>query len=467
MKKALFTLLGLVLSVFMTNEVICQNCDFSAGPRTGTAPFTVYFTPQVSIPSGLTLDYLIFVYGDGENSGARYSTTQVSHTYTVASIYQVTLIAYAKDVWNGDRYRCIVYYEDLITVQEQQNSYPTIVLSQDTLNFSYNQFDTLLYDNNESERYSNYRWEPNRRMGMRMSPSGPCTIHQIQVYCGKLYQEFKIGIYDFDNRPGNALYESYTLSSENIGWNTIDVSSRNIKVEGDFLASFNTIDTIATLGYNKNNSHRAWDYDGTEWSQFDETYFINAIVRYNNTSQNPKCSFKIKNAGLADLNITNIISDNDWIVELNPVILTIKNNEEKDIYFTIDANKADYGLNFGRITVSSNDPENPIKEIFIIYEKSITGIENTDISKQDIIRLSPNPAYDNVDITYNIFKASSVTLSITDNLGKNIVEFINNEYYEQGSYNKIYNLSYLSSGVYYCTLKTDGYTETVKLYITK
>ncbi|KAB2907490.1 MAG: T9SS type A sorting domain-containing protein [Ignavibacteriales bacterium] len=75
---------------------------------------------------------------------------------------------------------------------------------------------------------------------------------------------------------------NYNQAIANIipGWNKWDVSAQNIEVSGDFFVGliYNGLDRPA-FGYNTNNNGRAWDFDGTNWTMKDETYFIRALVK--------------------------------------------------------------------------------------------------------------------------------------------------------------------------------------------
>ncbi len=78
----------------------------------------------------------------------------------------------------------------------------------------------------------------------------------------------------------------------------------------------------------------------------------------------------------------------------------------------------------------------------------------------------PNPFNPATNIRYAIGNKQFVTLKVYDLLG-NEVETLVNENKPAGNYNVIFDASKLSSGIYFCTLKTAEFSKTNKMILTK
>lgn len=107
----------------------------------------------------------------------------------------------------------------------------------------------------------------------------------------------KMHIYFVSIVFGNATYKPIVLSNNNgtpgsdiinhpfknvsvvPGWDETDLTSYNIFVNGDFFIGlkYNGVDA-PTFGYDPVNNGRAWDFDGTNWAPWNETYFFRATI---------------------------------------------------------------------------------------------------------------------------------------------------------------------------------------------
>ena len=76
------------------------------------------------------------------------------------------------------------------------------------------------------------------------------------------------------------------------------------------------------------------------------------------------------------------------------------------------------------------------------------------------ISLFPNPGQDVINLRMNVNKMTTITIAITDILGKTIVnENITNS---TGQVNRQYELSEYTSGIYFVTIQSDDGTSTIK-----
>ncbi len=123
-------------------------------------------------------------------------------------------------------------------------------------------------------------------MSSQMSPAGPCKILKLKYYTtltDPLVSDFEPRVFNWaGTEPGtNILYET-TANAVDQGWTEVDISAQNILVDGDFMVGFGSITSGVYMGYNTTDNGRAWDYDNANatWSQWNETYFLRAVVEY-------------------------------------------------------------------------------------------------------------------------------------------------------------------------------------------
>ncbi len=94
-----------------------------------------------------------------------------------------------------------------------------------------------------------------------------------------------------------------------------------------------------------------------------------------------------------------------------------------------------------------------------------TYIESNDLRQS--FNAFPNPSTGNVTITFTLAKAGSVTVRISDNTGKKVVDVVTNKSYEIGKHNIEYDGKDLPSGLYFYTISTNEGINALKLVITK
>lgn len=99
----------------------------------------------------------------------------------------------------------------------------------------------------------------------------------------------------------------------------------------------------------------------------------------------------------------------------------------------------------------------------------LTGINHNSNSSPKEFSLSqnyPNPFNPSTKINYSLPKSSFVKLMIFDVLGSMVKEVVNS-YQPSGNYSVEFDGAKLSSGTYFYTLETDGFTETKKMLMVK
>jgi len=97
----------------------------------------------------------------------------------------------------------------------------------------------------------------------------------------------------------------------------------------------------------------------------------------------------------------------------------------------------------------------------------LTGINSNQIPSEFSLEQNyPNPFNPVTSINYGIPASMHVKLSIYDALGRE-VDVIVNESKPAGKYEAIWNANNFNSGVYFCKIQAEGFTETIKLMLIK
>ena len=104
-----------------------------------------------------------------------------------------------------------------------------------------------------------------------------------------------------------------------------------------------------------------------------------------------------------------------------------------------------------------------------IFDPSVTGLvnEKVEVPQKYILNQNfPNPFNPTTTISYSIPQNASVSITIYDLLGS-VVKTLINENKLTGNHSIIFNASDIASGIYYYTIKANGFIETKKLVVLK
>jgi minor extracellular serine protease Vpr len=143
----------------------------------------------------------------------------------------------------------------------------------------------LAYDDGEPS--SGYVWNTaGQGSAVRMTPTlSNAKLTKMEIYITGInsgtatYRPVVLG--NSAGQPGTHLVNlSSKTAATYPGWDPTDLSSYNITVNGDFFVGL-LYDGINTPGYGYDpvDNGRAWDYSGSAWSQWNETYFIRATIQ--------------------------------------------------------------------------------------------------------------------------------------------------------------------------------------------
>lgn len=118
----------------------------------------------------------------------------------------------------------------------------------------------------------------------------------------------------------------------------------------------------------------------------------------------------------------------------------------------------------GKMANPNNDNFPPVVQE---YESTKLNDTLTQFNKSNLIRNFPNPFSISTTIEYQIKKSNSVTITLYDNCGRQLLLLKNKSPHETGTYQVKLDGINLSSGVYYYTLQTDDYVETKQMLKTE
>jgi hypothetical protein len=91
-----------------------------------------------------------------------------------------------------------------------------------------------------------------------------------------------------------------------------------------------------------------------------------------------------------------------------------------------------------------------------------TGVKENELTQADV-KLYPNPAGEQINISANAIQTVPVTVSVIDILGKTVIS----KTYTQKQFTDAINISTLDNGVYFCNFKNEKSSRTLKFVVSK
>jgi len=92
--------------------------------------------------------------------------------------------------------------------------------------------------------------------------------------------------------------------------------------------------------------------------------------------------------------------------------------------------------------------------------------ENVKLSSFNLYQNYPNPFNPTTNINYSLSKNSEVVIKVFDYLGREVATLVNSEK-ESGNHTVQFNAKGLSSGIYFYSIKADGFSEVKKMHLIK
>lgn len=144
---------------------------------------------------------------------------------------------------------------------------------------------TLTYD--DGTPGGGYYWQVNGQCSAnRMTPTlSNATITQMEIYFTGVFSgnaTYKpIVLSSSAGQPGSDLVSlNFKTAATYPAWDVTNLSSYNIVVNGDFFVGLKYDGVNLPLyGYDVTNNGRAWDFNGSSWSSWNETYFMRATIQ--------------------------------------------------------------------------------------------------------------------------------------------------------------------------------------------
>ena len=190
-----------------------------------------------------------------------------------------------------------------------------------------------------------------------------------------------------------------------------------------------------------------------------EDFWGNALVIVNNGNNRPKLMwgkyptssvvlYLIYRDDSGSGNFTRIasVSNSTYTYTDNSVII---NQPGQTIYYKVKPLGKEY--------------TNTVSTTIIPYK---IGTESEDVLTYSLSQNYPNPFNPATVISYSVAENSLITLKVYDVIGNEISELLN-EVKEPGNYSVSFDASSLSSGIYFYTLKANGYSLTKKMLLAK
>jgi hypothetical protein len=116
-------------------------------------------------------------------------------------------------------------------------------------------------------------------------------------------------------------------------------------------------------------------------------------------------------------------------------------------------------------SISSNLYFPPVIKDYEVNKLELKIDELSEDNNSFYFKCYPNPIKDNTTIKYSINKSEKVTLTISNNQGRQLYFLKNKSIHEAGTYQvKLLGIN-LPAGIYYCTLQTESIREIIKLIV--
>lgn len=107
--------------------------------------------------------------------------------------------------------------------------------------------------------------------------------------------------------------------------------------------------------------------------------------------------------------------------------------------------------------------------IVLKLTENITNIDEYHseiITEYKLYQNFPNPFNPTTQINYSVYKPGLVTITVYNILGEPILTLVN-EYKKQGNYSVMFNSEKFSAGIYFYTIRINGFSETKRMIIAK
>ena len=271
------------------------------------------------------------------------------------------------------------------------------------------------------------------------------SLSYLQATSGYDFSDHQAGIFNIQtNTDDITRYLHTSFEGLEAGW---------VYDGGGFYADQNGYDLAR-------NGERAYGFDGNEqWvisPKFQVPNHNNAMLSIwaHMLNIGRQCSVYISTSDTNRTSFTQLLgtiapSNENW----NDYYYSLRPYKNQNVYLGIFYNQTN-----GYITLD---------DIQVTRPKVLTSLENEVPENFDMIQAYPNPFNPISTISYRLSSGSTVKLNIF-NINGRLIETLTNKYHEAGVYTINWNAASLPSGIYFCTLSTNGLIqESQKLLLVK
>ncbi|MFH1052020.1 MAG: T9SS type A sorting domain-containing protein [bacterium] len=342
-----------------------------------------------------------------------------------------------------------------------------ITISGDSRQLIFNSEKKILFYNFVDELLENEITTENPVLQLDVSDNGK--------YIGYTMSDSSFAIYDLEE--GSVVYsrkESFN------GYHEEDINFYSISLSPNHLCAVTTQSGDKFVGYD----YVTRIYDFIEDKLIDEDFVETPVIFLNSDSillstGRPTAVTAVLYKYFPDVRHFNIVkryypeypmkslvvnSTYSHFITSGPTIWNIETGDSIQLHADPELNDMDY------VAVSDNgkmlaamSPEGRI--VVWDVEKYFTPVEENPISKENNLRIYPNPAENTVNISYRIETPGIANIFITDVLGNQTL--LKSEYKFPGDYVETFNLNVYPQGIYNVVLRSGNTMRTMKVVLLK
>ncbi|MDP8208706.1 MAG: T9SS type A sorting domain-containing protein [Candidatus Electryonea clarkiae] len=323
---------------------------------------------------------------------------------------------------------------------------------------AFGEIDVLRHDGGPPFAYA--AWIDNT-MAVRFSPGDYCRLISVKYYLqiddpGM----FNVEVYNWDtnnNSPGDIILtrEDTLVPYHYCGWHEFLIADENLTFVNDFVVGFGSTDFDHRLALNYYSNERSWSYDSGEWSIFEGSYYIRAVVQYLDGEIE-----EIEPVNSGDSELDSWISYN---VYRNGELIR-DGIDETSCLDTL------YQIGYDEYTITAvyhegeSDHSEPVQIFFICAEDEISQQSLPD--EWAITSIYPNPFNAVTNITVAVPENGITKIEIFNLLGQSVV--VLHEGIIQPGYHHLRWHTEEPSGIYFLRFTSEsGWNSTHKLLLMK
>jgi subtilisin family serine protease len=281
-------------------------------------------------------------------------------------------------------------------------------------------------------------------LGVRMSPAGPCELLEMKYYTmsNNTERSFETKIYKCNGEIPTTewLFQNTFFNANMNGWNITTTGNDPLEIDFDFMICFKSLDSNLSLGVDDSDNGRSWMMpNSSTWEQTVQTYFIRALVRYEDGSE------------------TWISPDNEIMNLDEEVFSHFRIWVDGNIVDTCLTPNYNYQLEeFGEYSIKIDavyEDAYSIKSDEVVILWNETGVregQNSELLPDNIVldNAYPNPFNSETILRFNVATTQRVSVEVYDLLGR-LVDVVSNGVLNSGKQRLTWRPENISSGIYF------------------